>query len=109
MIQIKDLSFAFDETLIFEDLNLEIETGSYTTFLGPSGCGKSTLLRVLSGLLNSKKGRGEFYTKRASFHEYGLSRCSAFTLAFGSRKCGTQSSAKKKTWRVWTRCLKKWV
>ncbi len=35
---------------IIEDLNLNIEEGSFTILLGPSGCGKSTTLRMIAGL-----------------------------------------------------------
>lgn len=31
-------------------VNLDIEAGSFVSFIGPSGCGKSTLLRLIAGL-----------------------------------------------------------
>jgi len=34
-----------------EDLDLQVESGSFAALVGPSGCGKSTVLRVLAGLL----------------------------------------------------------
>ncbi|MDV6271224.1 ABC transporter ATP-binding protein [Rhodococcus globerulus] len=33
-----------------DNVNLELEQGSFTTLFGPSGCGKTTLLRILAGL-----------------------------------------------------------
>ena len=39
-----------------QDINLEIPSGSFTTFIGPSGCGKSTLLRLVAGLTEATEG-----------------------------------------------------
>lgn len=33
-----------------KDFNLEIESGTFVSFLGPSGCGKTTTLRMIAGL-----------------------------------------------------------
>lgn len=52
-IQLKDLSFAYRQTLngptILKEINLEIPQGQFLVLLGPSGCGKSTLLRLVAG------------------------------------------------------------
>jgi ATPase subunit of ABC transporter with duplicated ATPase domains len=42
-----DLSKRFDDTQLFENLDLSIEAGSRVAILGPNGIGKSTLLRCL--------------------------------------------------------------
>ncbi len=41
---------------VIENLNLEINNGSFMILLGPSGCGKTTLLRMLAGLERVTKG-----------------------------------------------------
>ena len=51
-VDIKDLSFGYGNSVIFDSLNLCIENGSFCTILGKSGCGKSTLFKLLSGRLN---------------------------------------------------------
>lgn len=33
-----------------KDVNLEIEAGTFVSFIGPSGCGKTTLMRLIAGL-----------------------------------------------------------
>ena len=32
-----------------QDIDLDVEEGSFLTLLGPSGCGKTTTLRCLAG------------------------------------------------------------
>jgi NitT/TauT family transport system ATP-binding protein len=39
-----------------EDIDLDVEQGSFVALLGPSGCGKSTLLRLISGLESASRG-----------------------------------------------------
>ncbi|MDE7397378.1 MAG: ATP-binding cassette domain-containing protein, partial [Muribaculum sp.] len=39
------------ETLALENINIDIEQGTFVSIMGPSGCGKSTLLNI-TGLLD---------------------------------------------------------
>ena len=63
-IQVKDLSFFRkppkkkdrDPKYIFNQLNLEINTGDRVGLIGQNGVGKSTLLRLLSGILKPDSG-----------------------------------------------------
>jgi branched-chain amino acid transport system ATP-binding protein len=43
-------------TLVFRDLELDVEAGSVLALLGPNGAGKSTLLLTLAGLLPARAG-----------------------------------------------------
>ena len=45
---------------VLENIDLEIEKGSFTSIMGPSGCGKSSLLRITAGLLTPTAGRIQF-------------------------------------------------
>lgn len=54
IIQIKELNFSYDKKQIFNNLSLDIETGTFTTIMGPSGCGKTTLAKIMIGMINSK-------------------------------------------------------
>ena len=42
---------------VFEDLNVEIEEGSFTAVIGPNGCGKSTLAKHFNAILLPSGGR----------------------------------------------------
>lgn len=49
-IQLKNVTKKFGNDVVIDNLNLEIQDGSFTVLVGPSGCGKSTTLRMITGL-----------------------------------------------------------
>jgi NitT/TauT family transport system ATP-binding protein len=49
MIDININKKNFDDLLVLENINFQINEGEFISILGPSGCGKSTLLRVVGG------------------------------------------------------------
>lgn len=53
MVVINNLSFKYDDNIIFDNLCLSIKERSFTTILGNNGSGKSTLVRLLAGLEDS--------------------------------------------------------
>ena len=56
MIEIRNLSFGYEDELILKDINLEIKKGSYTAIIGANGPGKTTLAKHLNALLLPVKG-----------------------------------------------------
>ena len=48
-VTLRGVRRAAGETVIIDDLTLDIRDGEFLTLLGPSGCGKTTLLRMLAG------------------------------------------------------------
>lgn len=55
ILVIKDLTFKYnDNNSLFENFNLMIKKGTWTTIVGPNGGGKSTLVRILVGLLKAE-------------------------------------------------------
>ena len=49
-IKINQLSFQYQDKLIFKNLDFTINQGDFALLTGPSGCGKSTLLKLIAGL-----------------------------------------------------------
>ena len=51
-VDIRGLKFRYadDMPLLFDGLNLSINSGDYVALVGSSGCGKSTLMRLMMGL-----------------------------------------------------------
>lgn len=61
IIEIKNLCYEYNEdttvpTLVLNDINLNIERGSFTVILGHNGSGKSTLAKLLNGLYKPTSG-----------------------------------------------------
>ena len=56
MIELRDVSFSYDNKLIINNLSLNIKKGDKIGIMGESGCGKSTLLRLMAGLYRADKG-----------------------------------------------------
>ncbi|MDD4546941.1 MAG: ABC transporter ATP-binding protein [Oscillospiraceae bacterium] len=55
-ITIDDLSFSYNEELVFSHANLYIKKGEFLAIAGHSGIGKSTLLKLLLGFLEPREG-----------------------------------------------------
>ncbi len=56
MIEIKNLSFSYNNKVIFDKLSVNIPKGKFVSIIGPNGCGKSTLLKLINNDLNYKQG-----------------------------------------------------
>ncbi|MFI0188731.1 ABC transporter ATP-binding protein [Streptomyces sp. NPDC017082] len=53
----ENVTLAYDQRVIAEQLSVEIPDHSFTVIVGPNACGKSTLLRALSRMLKPSQGR----------------------------------------------------
>jgi ferric enterobactin transport system ATP-binding protein len=53
----QSVTLGYDQTIITNNLSIDIPEGKFSIIVGPNGCGKSTLLRALSRLLPPKSGQ----------------------------------------------------
>jgi ABC-2 type transport system ATP-binding protein len=56
MIEVRNLTKRYGETLAVDDLSFTVEPGKITGFLGPNGAGKTTTMRMILGLDRPTKG-----------------------------------------------------
>jgi osmoprotectant transport system ATP-binding protein len=57
MIDLKNVSKKYGETIAVDNLNLEIKTGEICVLIGPSGCGKTTTLKMINRLIEPSSGQ----------------------------------------------------
>lgn len=57
MIQFINVSKAYKEHNVIENINLEINKGELVVLIGPSGCGKTTLLKMINRLIEPSDGQ----------------------------------------------------
>lgn len=50
VLELKDITKSFGDTMVLRGINLKIRGGDFVTLLGSSGCGKTTTLRIIAGL-----------------------------------------------------------
>jgi iron complex transport system ATP-binding protein len=75
VVEIRNLAFAYQQTLALRDVSLEIAEGEQVAVLGPNGSGKSTLLKILSRTLNPSAGQVCLFGERIeSFGRRALSQ-----------------------------------
>lgn len=55
-IQLDSVSFAYENEMVLENANLELDPGAFLAVVGPNGGGKTTLLKLILGLLEPWKG-----------------------------------------------------
>lgn len=57
LLKLENIVKKYDNHLVLENINLEVQKGEVCAILGPSGCGKSTLLRCINGLESLQGGK----------------------------------------------------
>ncbi len=56
-IEIKNISFRYDEKEVLKDISLDIQKQEFVAFVGPNGSGKSTLMKLVLGILKQQHGQ----------------------------------------------------
>src|SRR5574344_434587 len=57
LIDLENITKAYGENVVLDDLNLYIRENEFLTLLGPSGCGKTTTLRIIAGFEQPDQGK----------------------------------------------------
>jgi phospholipid/cholesterol/gamma-HCH transport system ATP-binding protein len=57
LVELRGVRKAFDDNVVYESLDLDVEKGETMCVLGPSGVGKSVMLKLLIGLHRADRGQ----------------------------------------------------
>ena len=73
IIKAENLCFAYDDdelgTVVIENMNLEIEKGSFVAVLGYNGSGKSTLAKLINLILTPTSGNLYYFGEKCDFEK----------------------------------------
>jgi urea transport system ATP-binding protein len=57
MLSVKNLQVCYGESVILNDVSLEVPSGKVVCLMGRNGVGKTTLLKAIMGLLRNRRGQ----------------------------------------------------
>jgi zinc transport system ATP-binding protein len=60
ILKVSNLTVAFDDRIIINDLSFELERGEILAVIGPNGSGKTVLLKTLLGIIPFQQGKVEW-------------------------------------------------
>jgi len=68
MIEVRNVDFAYKESLVIKSINNQLSQGDFVCVVGPNGSGKSTLIKCLAGILRPKS--GSILLNKRNVHTY---------------------------------------
>lgn len=60
MLNVKNLTVAYDDTPVFSDVAVNFNAGKITGIIGPNGAGKSTLIKAMLNLIKRRQGEVDY-------------------------------------------------
>ncbi|MBQ9021876.1 MAG: ABC-F family ATP-binding cassette domain-containing protein [Eggerthellaceae bacterium] len=74
VVRVEGVKKAFDENIVYEDLNVTLYRGDKVALVGPNGSGKSTLLKMIAGVLSPDAGSIEYgvHVEKSYFAQHQL-------------------------------------
>ena len=63
VVEIRNLQKSYDQKLVLQGINLEINSGQIIGYIGPNGAGKSTTVKILCGLISDFDGEITIFGK----------------------------------------------
>lgn len=93
MLEVTNLSIAYDKNNILKDVNFSLDTRDSLTILGANGCGKSSLAKAISGLvdfqgsiqINKQESRDLNVKEKAKLCAYIPAKLESFDLQISVR------------------------
>ena len=67
MIEVKNLSFSYDEKEVLQDVSFSANKGDILAIAGPNGSGKTTLVKILLGFLHNYQGKVKLATRKVGY------------------------------------------
>lgn len=89
MLEIKNLSVAYDGIAALRDVSLSVSEGRMVALIGPNGAGKSSLLNTISGIVRAQEGSVLFRNEEMLRHKaHTVSRLGLLHVPEGRRILG---------------------
>jgi NitT/TauT family transport system ATP-binding protein len=70
-VTIRGLAKRYDDTVIYDNFDLDLPRGEMISVFGPNGCGKSTLINMIAGLIAPDAGQILFDGRRLDEIKFG--------------------------------------
>ncbi len=70
-IEVRDLTFAYADRPVLENISLDVEAGEFLGLVGPNGSGKTTLLTLMIGLKRPDQGTVRLFGEPAANFDAG--------------------------------------
>ena len=72
-VRVENLTKAFDDLLVLDNVSFEVKEGDFLCIVGPTGCGKTTFLNLLTKLIEPTSGQILIDGVPADPHKHNIS------------------------------------